>query len=141
MGHDGLIYKTNSQKLYSGEIIDTVNVIIQYDVVKGKKNGLFMTHYLDGHLEKFGFIENNLNVGEWKYYFPNGNLESIGRFENSKAEGKWISYYSNGAIKTEGNYLNSTREGRWILYNNAGEIVNIIIYHDGEVIKVQNRIS
>ena len=141
LGKDGLIYRYSDKRLFNGEIIDTVNVIIQYAVVNGKKNGLFMTHYLDGQLEKFGFIENNSNVGEWKYFYPNGSLECKGKFEDGKAEGQWSYYYSNGIIKSEGTYVNSIKEGRWILYNQSGDTINILYFHDGEVIKVQNRVS
>jgi antitoxin component YwqK of YwqJK toxin-antitoxin module len=141
LGKDGLIYSKGNHRLFNGEITDTINVIIQYSVIKGKKNGLFITRYLDGKLEKFGFIENNMNVGEWKYYYPNGRIESIGNFENSKAEGRWSYYYSNGSIKSEGSYVNSIKEGKWTLYNPSGDIINIMYYQNGEVVKVQNRVS
>lgn len=141
MGEDGLIYRYGSNRLFNGKIVDTANVVIQYGVINGKKNGLFITHYLNGHIEKFGFIENNMNEGEWKYFYPNGNLESSGRFTDNKAVGRWTFYYPNGIIKTEGNYFNNEKEGRWILYNHSGEIVNILFFRNGEFITIQNRIS
>ena len=141
MGKDGLIYKYGSHKLYSGIIVDTADVIIQYNVVEGKKTGQFITHYLNGQIEKIGFIQKNLNEGEWRYYYPNGKLESIGYYQNSKAQGKWTYYYSNGIIKTEGNYINSERVGRWIFYLYSGKVDNCLFYRTGEIAKVQNKIS
>jgi len=136
---DGLIYKNH--KVFSGEIIDTVGVIIQYAVINGKKNGLFITRYLSGQLEKIGFIKDNKNTGEWKYFYPSGKLESIGEFENSIAEGKWIFYYPNGSIKMEGDYLNGKKDKQWILFNQSGQIINIIFFQNDKVIMVQNRVS
>jgi antitoxin component YwqK of YwqJK toxin-antitoxin module len=141
MGKDGLYYKYSSQRLYSGTIIDTVDVIVQYSVIWGKKNGQFITRYPNGQVEKVGFIKNNLNVGEWKYYYPDGTLECKGRYEKSKAQGKWIYYYPNGTIKTEGCYINSSKNGEWIIYDNEGKIINIRFYSNGFFLGVQNLVS
>jgi len=141
LGKDGLIYKYGTQELYNGIIKDTVDVIVEYNVVKGKKNGQFITHYLNGKIEKVGTIKNNLNQGEWKYYYSNGLLESKGTYVDSKAEGKWTYYYSNGVIKTEGIYVNSKKEGTWIFYHYSGKIENCLFFRDGELPKIQNKIS
>jgi antitoxin component YwqK of YwqJK toxin-antitoxin module len=137
MGKDGLFYKYGSHKLYAGTITDTVDVIVQFSVIWGKKNGEFITHYPNGQLEKFGFIRNNLNEGEWKYYYPNGILESKGVFNNSIANGRWIYFYSNGIIKAEGDFENNANEGKWIYYNEDGTIKNIEYFHDGNLLEVQ----
>jgi antitoxin component YwqK of YwqJK toxin-antitoxin module len=141
IGKDGLYYKYSSHDLYSGIIIDTVDIIVQYSVIWGKKNGEFLTRYPNGQIEKFGFINNNLNEGEWKYYYPNGKLESKGSYENSKAQGKWIYFYPNGVIKTEGNYINSVRDGEWFIYDNTGKIFNIRLYNNGIFLGVQNKVT
>jgi antitoxin component YwqK of YwqJK toxin-antitoxin module len=141
LGKDGLIYKYGTHELYSGIITDTSNVIIQYNVVLGKKSGKFITHYLNGQIEKVGFIYNNLNEGEWRYFYSNGKLESEGSYENSKAQGKWTYYYTNGVVKTQGNYVNSVKEGSWIFYHYSGKVDNCLFFRNGEIPKVQNKIS
>lgn len=139
LGEDGLIYNTNNDRLFTGTIIDTADVVIEFQVVKGKKNGSFKTYYLNGQIEKSGYIINNDNVGEWKYYYPNGQIESRGNFENNIPEGKWVSYYKDGNIKCEGKYKNGKQDDNWIYYNENGQIINIKLFKNGVFVnKLQN---
>ena len=140
-GNDGLIYYSTNDKLYTGTVLDTADVIIKYQVVNGKKNGSFTTYYLDGHIEKSGYIVNNENMGEWKYYYPNGQIESEGNFENNVPEGKWISYYRNGNKKCEGTYKDGKQQDIWLYYNDKGDIINSVIFLDGEFVDLQERFS
>lgn len=133
LAKDGLIYKFDSKELYSGKIIDTADVIIEYYVVNGKQNGKFLARFLNGNPEKVGFILNNRNEGEWRYYYPNGNLESVGYFESNKATGNWKYFYPDGSLKCEAFYVEGKAEGSSLLYNPSGEIFNIIYYRKGEI--------
>ncbi len=133
-GDDGLIYFAHNDKLFTGTVRDTANVIIQFQVINGKKYGLFKSTYLNGQIEKSGFILNNKNEGLWEYYYPDGQLESEGVFENNKPEGKWTSYYGNGNKKCEGIYKDGKEEGVWIYYDEEGNITYKIIYQDGEFV-------
>ena len=131
---DGLFYQKNSSELFTGRVIDTTDVIIEFDVVKGKKNGIFKTYYLNGQLEKSGYLNNNKNEGEWKYYYPNGQLESYGNFKNDIPEGKWEFYYKNGIKKCEGDYKKGKQKGEWIYYDDKGEIINKLFLNNGILI-------
>ncbi len=42
---------------------------------------------MSGQVEKYGYIKNNLNVGEWNYFYPNGQKESVGNFKQNKPDG------------------------------------------------------
>lgn len=138
-GDDGLIYNSNNNKLYTGTVLDTADVIIEFQVVKGKKNGTFRTYYLDGQVEKTGFVVNNENIGTWKYYYPDGQMESEGNFEDNKPDGEWVSYYLNGNKKSEGSYRAGEQDGIWTFYDESGEIVNQVIYQDGKFIDLEKR--
>ncbi len=140
-GDNGLIYNVGDDDLYTGTVLDTADVVIEFQVVDGKKNGEFKTYYLNGQVEKFGYIIDNENMGEWKYYYPNGQMESKGSFKNNLPEGKWISYYQDGSIKCEGIYMNGKQQSAWTYYNQKGEIINVIFYQDGEFIQLQQRFS
>lgn len=131
-GDDGLIYFAHNDKLYTGTVLDTGNVIIQFQVINGKKYGLFESRYLNGQVEKSGFILNNNNEGLWEYYYEDGQLESEGVFENNRPEGKWISYYENGNKKSEGDYINGQQHGIWRYFDKNGDIINEIIYDQGD---------
>lgn len=139
-GDDGLIYNSNNNKLYTGTVLDTADVIIEFQVVNGKKNGTFRTYYLDGQVEKTGFVVNNENMGTWKYYYPDGQMESEGSFESNNPEGKWTSYYPNGNIESKGDYKNGKQNGIWTYYNKNGDVRIKVIYQDGEFIDLQQRL-
>ena len=140
-GDDGLIYNAGNDELYTGTILDTADVVIEFQVVDGKKNGEFKTYYLNGQIEKFGYVINNENMGEWKYYYQDGQMETKGTFKNNKPEGIWTSYYPNGNISCEGIYKKGKQQSAWTYYNEKGEIINIIFYQDGEFVGLQERFS
>jgi antitoxin component YwqK of YwqJK toxin-antitoxin module len=140
-GDDGLLYEFGSDKLYTGRIIDTIDVIIEYEVVDGKKHGEFITYYMNGNTEKHGYIENNSNEGEWKYYYENGKLESVGKFKNNNPEGLWVFYYENGSKKEEGKFIKGDRKGKWTSYDEEGEVIKETDFDSGRSLEkeVQNQ--
>jgi len=132
---DGLIYKIGQDDPYTGRIIDTVqNKIVEYDVVNGMKNGEFSLSSIEGIVSVYGSIEDNRNIGEWKYYYPNEQLESLGNFKNDNPHGKWVWYYSDGSIKEKGTFLNGYKTGTWYRYNLEGTLLSITTYDEGEKI-------
>jgi antitoxin component YwqK of YwqJK toxin-antitoxin module len=132
---DGLIYKVGQDDPYTGRILDTLqNKVLEYDVVNGMKNGEFSLSSIEGIVSIHGSIEDNRNIGEWKYFYPNEQLESIGNFKNDNPHGKWVWYYSNGSIKEKGTFLNGKKTGTWYLYNWEGRLSSITMYDEGEKI-------
>lgn len=140
-GEDGLIYNSTNDNLYTGTVLDTADVIIKFQVVNGKKNGSFTTYYLDGQVEKSGYVIDNDNIGVWKYYYPDGQIETEGSFENNIPEGRWISYYTNGNKKCEGTYRNGKQQDIWLYFNDKGDIINKVIFCDGEFVDLQERFT
>jgi antitoxin component YwqK of YwqJK toxin-antitoxin module len=97
---DSLIYDETG-KPFNGIIKDKLgNRTIEFEVVDGKKYGMFRAYFPNEQLEMEGEIINNKNEGTWKYYYPNGQLESEGKFVNDRADGEWNWYYPSG-IKRE----------------------------------------
>lgn len=120
---DGLFYNKDGVHLFTGQIKDTLNgKAVEYEVVNGKKNGLFKIYYSNGQLQMVGEVKDNSNNGKWTYYYQDGQVESEGKFVNDLPEGRWIWYYENGNIKEEGNYVKGNRAGEWILYDVDGNI-------------------
>lgn len=134
--NDGLIYLLGDSSPYSGRVLDTLeNKIIEYDVVNGLKNGEFKISTLDGNNFVYGFIENNKNVGTWKYYYENGMIESTGGFQDDKPMGKWLWYHQNGKLKSEGIYILGQPHGRWLNYDIEGFLLSIIYYEKGDIVR------
>lgn len=132
---DGLIYKQGKDSPYTGHIIDTLdNKIIEYDVVNGLKHGEFSISNLEGNFSCFGFVDQNKNVGNWKYFYDDGRLESTGDFIDDKPHGKWTWYFKSGKVKSEGNYLSGKPDGRWFKYDDQGHLNLMIYYSRGEIV-------
>jgi antitoxin component YwqK of YwqJK toxin-antitoxin module len=130
---NNILYKNGSNKPYTGTVTAAVaSSILEYDVVDGVKNGRFNV-YADGfeRLMISGAVRNNMNQGEWIYYYPNGKIESKGEFNKDVITGKWTWYYENGTIKEEGYYINGEREGKWIAYKEDGIIQSQVTFRKG----------
>ena len=135
---DGLIYKSSESVPYTGHILDTLDnkVIIEYDVVNGKKEGAFYVSTLAGIFTIYGFISDNKNVGNWKYFYDSGQLQCTGNYDNDLPTGKWKWYYKNGLEKSEGIFVKGKREGKWIEYDEKGSPIKIINYNNGDVLSM-----
>ncbi|HVO73886.1 MAG TPA: hypothetical protein VMT35_07675 [Ignavibacteriaceae bacterium] len=137
---DGILYELSSNKLFTGKITDTLkNQIMSYEVVDGKKNGMFILKGLNGKTLMEGLIKDNKNEGKWRYYYPTGQMESEGNFANDTVEGKWTWYYEDGTIKEEGHYKNGKREGIWILYDEKGKVKTTMNFKEGERVSQNNQ--
>lgn len=136
---DGLLYLIGDNSVFTGKIVDTLyNKVLEYEVVEGKKNGIFKLSALNGKIEMVGKIVDNLNEGEWKYFYANGQLESIGKFERNLSEGKWIWYYENGHVRETGHFKSGKKDGFWTIYDENGNVTRKIYFKDGQITLDQN---
>lgn len=131
---DGLLFIQGQNKLFSGKVVDTLaKKILEYEVVDGKKNGEFKISSLNGSIEMFGKIKENLNVGQWCYYYPNGQLESVGDFQNNLSEGKWTWYFESGKIREIGYFKAGKKDGDWTIYDEKGNIKRKLFFKEGQI--------
>lgn len=131
---NGLIYKTGSNELFTGQITDTADVIITFEVVKGIKHGRFITYYTNGSIEKIGWIRKNNNEGEWRYFYPSGELECVGYYVNDIPHGKWERFYKNGSLKETGNYKRGVQDGEWKSFTPSAELKEHLLFRNGKMI-------
>lgn len=147
--HNKVITFTQSTIIYSsdddttpftGRMQDTLynKVIVEFDVVNGFKDGEFIMLTIDGNYAVHGFMKQNKNHGEWKYFYDTGELECTGLFSDDQPTGMWEWYYSNGIKKCEGNYIRGKEEGLWIKYDETGLPVTYTNYRAGDVISTVN---
>lgn len=133
---DGLLYKDSSATEpftghYKGKVMGKD---IEYDVVDGKKHGLFVVYHENGNVETIGYIDNNNNHGEWKYYYPNGQLESVGKFTYDKPDSIWNWYYLTGTLMQEGKFIEGTKDGEWKFYDDFGNL-RLLMKYKNDVLK------
>ena len=121
---------------FTGRIQDTLsnNLIVEFNVVNGVKDGQYLVFNSYGKLVVSGCIKQNKNTGTWEHYYDNGQLRCIGSYQDDKQSGKWIWYQRNGLKECEGTFLNGSMQGKFLKYNDNGDVKFMINYISGEVI-------
>jgi len=133
---NGIIYKEGSNVPYSGkEKVTVSDRIMEYNIVNGKKEGIFKIYYMDGNPQIVGQMINNKNDGLWKYFYDSQQLESEGNFKNDIPEGAWTWYFMDGKLKEHGSYSSGLREGKWISYNETGSVISEKYFEDGKEVQ------
>ena len=133
-----LIYSKDKSTPFTGRMQDTVDsrFIVQFNVVDGIKQGEFIMLTMDGNFAVTGFMKENKNDGNWKYFYQNGQVECAGNYSDDEPIGKWEWYYQSGVKKSEGIFLHGKPNGRWLRYNQEGVLDLIINYQQGEIINL-----
>lgn len=133
---DGLLYSDSLTTepfsgYYKGKVMGKS---IEYEVVDGKRDGIFILYNENGFVETLGYLKKNKNHGEWKYYYPNGELESIGIFYDDKPDSVWNWFYMNGLLMQEGIFKSGKREGEWKHFDDFGNLTLILKYKNDVLI-------
>lgn len=128
---DGLICTIYNGEPYTGKVHDVINShILEYDVVKGIKDGDFEVYSESGKILVSGRMKQNKNEGLWQYYYPDGELESQGYFKNDNTSDKWFWYYPDGKLKATGFYLKGKKNGKWTKYDEVGKVISEEVYRN-----------
>jgi len=93
---------------------------IEYEVIDGIREGDFIIYYPNDNIQMIGKMNQNKNVGEWKYYASDGRLETLGNYSDDIPDGKWIWYDTDGKVLEEGNFALGKREGEWKSFDTSG---------------------
>ncbi len=131
MVKDGLICLIDNGEPYTGKIHDVINSrVLEYDVVKGIKDGDFNVYSEAGKVLISGRMKDNKNEGLWQYYYPEGQLESQGYFKDDNTSDKWFWYYPDGKLKATGYYSKGKKDGKWTDYNENGEVISEKVFRN-----------
>ncbi len=141
----GILYMEGSEVPFTGtEKAKVADKIIEYNIVNGKKEGVFKILYKDGKPQIVGQMFNNKNEGLWKYYYDSPQLESLGNFKNDLPDSTWTWYFMDGKIRERGNFTFGKRQGEWISYNETGVVISDKYFEDGKEVqkgKIKNKKS
>jgi len=134
--NNGLVFIEGDTVPFTGRIQDTLNnnLIVEFNVVNGVKNGQYLLFNSQGKLVVSGCLEQDKNIGTWEYYYDDGQLRCTGNFNNDKKSGNWIWYQRNGLKECEGTFLKGTLQGQFLKYDDKGDLRLVINYESGEVI-------
>lgn len=118
-----LAYFKNNMELVNGVINDSMN---KGEIIKGKKEGVWMNWHKNGQLKKMGQYKNNKQIGLWEYWYENGQLHARGLYKNGNESnlgnsgiprngrsGTWEIWDKEGRKRYKGYYINGKRNGSW----------------------------
>ncbi|HSH02497.1 MAG TPA: hypothetical protein VLL52_08265 [Anaerolineae bacterium] len=112
-------------------------------MVEGKKEGMWIEYYANGHKRREGAFKLGKKEGKWILYHKNGVVQSEATFHEGLYTGYYCSYYENGKRFREGHYAEITgkssdgrKEGVWYQYLPDGETVQWqISYKRGRIVE------
>ena len=101
-------------------------------VYEAGKNRSLANFLSNGEIYTRGPYWNRKFHGEWIIYHPNGCKKQTGSYLNGLAEGDIPMYYPSGKLKNRGSYLNDMKTGFWTTYYESGETMTIIPFLEGK---------
>lgn len=133
---DGLLYSDSlANEPFTGHYKGkAMGKVIEYDVVDGKRDGIFAVYHENGNIETMGYLKENKNHGEWKYFYPNGIPESVGKFTDDQPDSVWNWFYMTGTLMQEGRFDSGKKEGEWKFYDDFGNLSAVLQYKDDIII-------
>lgn len=123
----------NSFSLFDGKAImkfDDGNISTTIDIRGGIRNGFETSYYPSGIMKSQKYMKNNVNDGEFKYWYENGVLRATGYSKDGKADGVTTEFYPSGAIKLKRYMKNGLGNGEikvWYengILNLSGQLKN-----------------
>jgi len=132
---DAYIVKTEEKKTYLKEASKKYAEFIK-DKVTSVQEGLHYSWYENGQPKDDGSFKNNVQDGNWTYYYDDGKKMYEQTFVKGKQEGKVTSWYAIGTLESVKNFKNGKPDGKWIFYaKRAGKVINTIHFKNGVKIK------
>lgn len=132
---DGLLYNDSlATQPFTGHYKGTVmGKKIEYEVLNGKRDGIFVLYHENGILETQGYLKENKNHGEWKYFYPDGKLESTGIFKDDQPDSIWVWFNYAGTLIQQGLYKEGKKDGEWKFYDDSGNLFLLMKFKDDQV--------
>ncbi|NME36743.1 MULTISPECIES: hypothetical protein [Fusobacterium] len=127
------VYIKNTDKLYTGKLVDNTNGIkIKVNIKKGKINGEYISVYENGNISVKTYYKDGKKDGEYVSYYEDGNIYSKCNYNMGKLNGKYISYYENGNVLKEIELENNNFSSYIEYYENGNMKIQLqnIMYKD-----------
>ena len=121
----------------------------------GDKHGMYKKWFLTGTLDREGEFQDNVEQGQWIFYYQsgqkwceiqykdgkehglsvcwheNGNKQSERNFDMGKKHGDYASWFANGQMNLLGAYKFEDKHGLWTEWDEQGNVIEKIRYIEG----------
>jgi len=128
-------YGSGKVKIYGDSLNET------YSTIRGQKEGLYESRYLDNQIAEIGHYKKNLKDSLWKSYYENGKIKFIGKYISARhgevKDSVHTFFYKNGNIQkiniyraVKGMYdnLSTEKQGNWKTFFENGNLHESINY-------------
>ncbi len=100
---------------------------------EGRKQGLWVKKYDDGHIRYKGHFMDDKPNGVFKNYYDEGDsLEAIRVYSNEGQSAYAHLFYTTGALEAEGNYVGEQRDSIWKFYDELQRLIRKEQYKNGK---------
>jgi len=116
---------------------DELSVDCSYnEILVSVQEGPHYSWYSNGKPKDEGSYTDNIQDGEWIFYYETGNKMYQQTFVKGRINGKVTSWYAIGTLESEKNYKNFKPNGKWVCYEKqAGKVKQVIYFKDGVKVK------
>jgi len=121
---DGLYYAVNTEKPYSGGVVDLYKSGQKKEEVSyknGQLHGRFKRWYSDGQKKDETSYKLGQKAGAYRAWYTNGQKKKEGTYKAGKEDGAWSYWYKNGQKQKEGSYKAGKPEFGWAYWSRDGE--------------------
>ena len=101
--------------------------------IEGVKHGPLTQWYDSGKLFLEGAYNEGMLDGRWIIYYEDGSLGSTATY--NMGSGVQIGYSPDGLMMTKIHFKDNEKDGEEIRYNRKGEVVEILVWEEGEFVK------
>jgi antitoxin component YwqK of YwqJK toxin-antitoxin module len=121
---DGTFYLKNSDKPYTGKIIDSFKnggKKIEFNIKNGKPHGLSTQWYENGKMQAKTNNRDGKHDGLTERWYENGQKEQEGTYKEGKENGLVVLWYENGQKAEETTYKGGEANGPYMSWHENGQ--------------------
>lgn len=124
MKKEDLYIHKSSKKILSGDVYTYLDKkqLFMGSLLKGKKNGPWVTWFKDGHRLEENF-HNGLMDGMMCLFYKNGQKKWRHTYKSGLRDGLTTHWSINGKKIKEGTFINGDSIGIWNYWNEFGELI------------------
>ena len=134
--HKNKYFKKNDYVPFDGIVFDvskkTRNMILQFRMLNGLKNGPYEEWYASGKPKTTGGYFNDDSTDSWTKWYESGQKQSEKKYKDGKNDGLWTKWYESGQKQSEKKYKDGVRDGLWIEWYENGQKEIESFFQDGK---------
>jgi antitoxin component YwqK of YwqJK toxin-antitoxin module len=116
---------------------DNDSVYMVGNIENGFKNGIWVTHDIEGKLTgRVEYLDDELH-GKIGSFFGSGQVSFEGEYSNGIRQGKWTWYYEDGSLSSTVQFVNDKKEGIQLFHDVRGNPVKEEEYESGVLVRTK----